>query len=109
MKAIPLDVGLDFAIPLGLLVTELVTTSLKHAFPTGGGAVEVVLDRTQDGRVVAGRRRQRPGLWRGRTALNSGLGARIIRGLVAQPKGVITVSNHGGSRTEVAIEEPAYA
>ena len=48
-SADPLDVGLDFAIPLGLLVTELVTNSLKHAVPGGEGHVDVSLSRNDDG------------------------------------------------------------
>ena len=32
IDAVPLKVDLDFAIPLGMIVTELVTNSLKHAF-----------------------------------------------------------------------------
>jgi two-component sensor histidine kinase len=52
VEAIPLDVGLDFAIPLGLLVNELVTNSLKHAFPDGGGEIEVNLSRADGGELL---------------------------------------------------------
>ena len=45
VESIPLKVGLDFAIPLGLLVTELITNALKHAFPAGRGRIDVVLKR----------------------------------------------------------------
>lgn len=40
----PLSLGLDTALPLGLLLTELVSNCLKHAFPNDGrGEVEIVL------------------------------------------------------------------
>ncbi len=52
VEAIPLDVGLDFAIPLGLLVNELVTNSLKHAFPEGKGEIDVNLSRDDNGALV---------------------------------------------------------
>ena len=42
----PLEFGLDVAVPLGLLLNELVSNSLKHAFPDGRrGVIEVHLQR----------------------------------------------------------------
>ena len=52
VRSIPLKVGFDFAIPLGLLVTELVTNSLKHAFPDGIGKITVVLERNDDEKLT---------------------------------------------------------
>jgi len=41
----PLDVGLDIAVPLGLLLNELVSNSLKHAFLEGRrGTIRVTLE-----------------------------------------------------------------
>ncbi len=46
VEALPLEVGLDVAVPLGLLLNELVTNCLKHAFPGGRrGTVRVRVER----------------------------------------------------------------
>lgn len=46
VEAAPLEVGLDVAVPLGLLLNELVTNCLKHAFPGGRrGTVSVRVER----------------------------------------------------------------
>lgn len=48
----PLAVDLDFAVPLGLLITELATNALKHAFPSGSGEIKVTLGPPEGGEVV---------------------------------------------------------
>jgi PAS domain S-box-containing protein len=35
IESAPLEIGLDLAVPLGLLLNELVSNSLKHGFPDG--------------------------------------------------------------------------
>ena len=44
LEVAPVEVGLDLAVPLGLLLNELVSNSLKHAFPDGRrGTIRVTL------------------------------------------------------------------
>jgi PAS domain S-box-containing protein len=112
VNAVPLDVGLDFAIPLGLVVTELVTNSLKHAFPHGNGNIAVVLEQDASGDVILVVSDD----GQGRTAdqiapgpAKAGLGTSIINGLVVQLRGSITMTHEQGTRTEIRIPEPALS
>jgi PAS domain S-box-containing protein len=48
-----IQLGIDSAIPLGFLLTELVTNCLKHAFPDRmDGEITVSLHRIDDGRLM---------------------------------------------------------
>jgi PAS domain S-box-containing protein len=112
VNAVPLDVGLDFAIPLGLVVTELVTNSLKHAFPHGSGSIEIVLEQDANGEVVLVVSDNGQGRTEAQTApgpARPGLGTSIITGLVAQLRGTITMKHEQGTRTEIRIPESALA
>ena len=112
VRAIPLNVGLDFAIPLGLLVTELVTNSLKHAFPDGKGNIDVVLERSEDGSVALIVSDDGRGYGSAETESGGqkvGLGASIINGVVAQLRATLTVQSSNGTRSEVCIAAPALA
>ncbi len=101
----PLTVGLDFAIPLGLLVTELMTNSLKHAFPNGVGHITVSLAKEADGRVLLSIADN----GRGQADAGPGLGTGIVKGLVAQMDGVMNVIEDGGLRTEIRAPAPLAA
>lgn len=109
VDACPLTVNLDFAIPLGLLVTELVTNSLKHAFPQGKGKVSVCLNIDKhNGDVILtvaddGAENK---AFNGKTLYTNGLGTRIVQGLVAQLNGKIDVRRDGGMVTKVVLSAP---
>jgi len=108
VTAMPLYVGLDFAIPLGLLVTELVTNSLKHAFPDGKGRIEVVLERRADGTMVLIVSDNGTGyelLEGARNEKVPGLGTTLIDGLVSQLKAVINVRRMNGTISEVLFAQ----
>jgi two-component sensor histidine kinase len=112
VQAIPLDVGLDFAIPLGLLVTELVTNSLKHAFPDGTGAIAVTLNRSENGcinLVVSDDGKGCIGAVTVPSQQKRGLGSRIIEGLVAQLEGTLSVQHTHGTRSELRVAVPVRA
>jgi two-component sensor histidine kinase len=106
VEACALEVGLDFAVPLGLLATELVTNCLKHAFPDSPGAVRVALTRGADGAAVLtvaddGRGPRAEGA--------PGVGASIIAGLVRQLSATISVDDEGGRTTTVVIPASEFA
>jgi PAS domain S-box-containing protein len=109
VEASALEVGLDFAVPLGLLVTELVTNSLKHAFPSGGGAIAVSLRPDTAGTVLLVVSDDGVGL----PALDAakvgrtGLGAGIVKSLVAQLEGEMAIGDGPGATTKIRIPLPA--
>lgn len=95
-----ISTNLDLAGPLGLVVTELVTNSLKHAFKSQGGTIIVnlvtdemggaVLTVSDDGGCFG-------------SPVKAGLGTKIIDGLVKQMNGLIVVLREGGYTSEVRI------
>lgn len=107
VRAAPLRVGLDFAIPLGLVVTELITNALKHAFPSGAGTIEVALAEAADGAVTltvsddGGAEPAIPATRAGET-----LGMTIVEALVRQLGGVLSIRRAGGRVSEVQIARP---
>ncbi len=108
VRAEPLQVGLDIGIPLGLLVTELVTNSIKHAFDGETGAIEVALEApTPDEillRVSDNGRGYDPAMREPDGRLS--IGASLIEGLVRQMNGQLTISVDAGTRTEIRAPRP---
>jgi len=105
IKEISLD--LDLAVPCGLIVNELVTNALKHAFPNRReGGIRVDFTRS-DGVFVLAVRDDGMGLPE-EVDLNRtpSLGLRLVRILTEQLEGEIEFHS-GRQGTEVAITFPA--
>jgi two-component sensor histidine kinase len=105
VDAIPLMVTLDFAIPLALLVTELVGNCLKYAFTQDKGRISLTLRRNAAGEVVLlvsddGAASAAPVA--GDTD-GVGYGINIVQGMVGQLDGVMKVSYNNGRHTEVRL------
>jgi PAS domain S-box-containing protein len=95
---------IDIAVPCGLVVNEIFSNALKHAFPGGRGTIGVHLDRTEN-RCVMTIRDDGVGL-PPRFDLGSvdTLGLQLVRGLVGQIDGSLEVRSIIG--TEFRIEFP---
>ena len=48
VKAEPLEIDPDRAVPFGLLVNELATNAIKHAFPHGTGHLTLCVEQVGD-------------------------------------------------------------
>ena len=94
MEIAPLSCDMDVAMPLGLIANELVTNSLKHAFPDGrSGTIRVRLDRDEDA-VLFQVSDDGVGSATGERA--KGLGKRLIEALAQQLQAEMTIERTGG-------------
>lgn len=101
---VPADLALDVdtAVPLGLIVNELVTNSLKYAFlGADAGTVEVKMSRVGAGTVLSVSDNG-SGKTEGVTT-GTGFGTRLVGLLTRQLDGEIREVNSGGLRTEVTF------
>jgi len=98
----PLQVSPDQALPLGLIVNEVVANAFKHGFPNGkAGRVSVTLERPLEGKeailTIAD-----TGV--GMSEIPSGgmgLGTRLIAGLTQQLEGKAATVRDNGVRFEL--------
>lgn len=107
------EVGLDLAVPLGLLLNELISNSLKHAFPGGRtGEIRVTLHCEADGcamlevsdngvGLAATQKSERP----------ASLGLRLVQTLSRQLDAELSMTQARGACTRIkfALVTPAQA
>ena len=92
----PVTVSRDQAIPVGLIVNEVVTNAFKHAFAGDRkGRLAVVLDETGSGTGRLVIRDDGPG--RAEQVERKGMGSSLIDGFVHQIGGTYTYENDGGT------------
>lgn len=98
----PLQLSPDQALPLGLIVNEVVSNAFKHGFPEGrAGRVSVTLERPLDGNAAILTISDN-GVGMSETPSGGmGLGTRLIAGLGQQLEGKQTVVRDNGVRFEL--------
>jgi PAS domain S-box-containing protein len=97
--------GVDRAIPCGLLLNELITNALKHAFPAGrGGTVRVELARIAGGRLRLVVRDDGVGLSVGFDLQRTeSLGMQLVTTLAEQLEATLEVSSAGGATFQLTF------
>ncbi|GFK95856.1 putative sensor histidine kinase pdtaS [Fundidesulfovibrio magnetotacticus] len=104
----PMNLSLDQAIPFGLVLNELVTNSLKHAF-TGRASGHIEVRGVQeDGEMAFTIRDDGLGLPHGfKVELATSLGLQIVSTLVGQLRGNMEMRSNGGTEFVFHIPGPA--
>jgi two-component sensor histidine kinase len=97
------NIGKDRLTSLSLIITELLTNSVKHAFADGQeGTIVVSLLPVQSGRYALEVRDNGPGLAEGLDPTQGDtLGMRIVRSLAEKLEGTMTVRKDGGMVTRI--------
>ncbi len=98
--------GVDRGIPCGLIINELVSNSLKHAFPEGKqGEIQIDLHPEDDNKMILEIRDNGIGFPKDLDFQNTdSLGLQLVNTLVNQLRGTITLNRNGG--TSFKIEFP---
>jgi two-component system, sensor histidine kinase PdtaS len=101
------QVALDVsqAVPLGLIINEAITNSIKYAFPNGNkGYIRVSMETGGDGRMLVTIHDNGIGLPEGYDLLHSpSLGMSLMKGLSKQLDGECNLVNHGGLTIQVGF------
>ncbi|MBP2297545.1 sensor histidine kinase [Azospirillum picis] len=112
----PIELPTDQAVPLGLMVNELVTNAMKHARPASADptlwTIEIGLARAEDGQIALTVRDHGPGLPAGAmTGRPRSLGMRLLTGLTRQLDAGLTVeAADPGARVVIRFRpQPAQA
>jgi two-component sensor histidine kinase len=103
----PMMLSADHAVPLGLLINELVTNAIKYAYPAGGGEIKV------SAREIAGHLQVQVsdagiGLPDGfdLDRPSASLGFRVVAGMVRQLHGDLTFSSNDPKGTRFVLDLP---
>ncbi len=102
----PLTLGVDQAIPAGLILNELVSNALKHAFPEGRSGCVRIEGRRDAGRVHLTVRDNGVGVPQDfDTRRPKSLGLEIVNILTRQLKGAWDLERGGGSAFRLSFPE----
>lgn len=104
------EIHAQTAIPIGLIVHEIVTNALKHAFTAmGRGRLRVTLRAEPDGEVCLSIQDDGPGLPSPSNPLSAGsMGMQIVHSLARQIDGTVSTESGNGTTFHVRFRSPDF-
>ena len=108
VQADDIALGVDMAVPCGLIINELVSNALKHAFlPDGGGTIDIVIRTLNAGRIEIVVADDGIGLVEPPAdAEKKSLGLRLIDTLTTQLGGTLVIKTENGTRFSITLTAP---
>lgn len=103
-----IEIGIDTAIPCGLIINELVTNSVKHAFPNNNGRVKVKITSHHDDIELL---ISDDGIGLPENLdyeKTESLGLKLVKSLVDQIDGHMTLHTNDGTSIEIIFQEIKY-
>jgi two-component sensor histidine kinase len=99
-----LSLPVEQAIPCGLILNELVSNALKHAFPTGAGAIRIELRRLPDDLILLAVSDDGIGISTDFDPATSGsLGVQLVVSLVGQLDGRMEIEREPGAAFRIVF------
>jgi PAS domain S-box-containing protein len=102
------DMGIETAMPCGLIINELATNSIKHAFPDGNGSIKIELKSNSDGHVLSF---ADDGIGLPEDAnpqKSKKLGLMVVKTLVNQLNAVMEIDRTNGTKFTIKFKELPY-
>jgi two-component sensor histidine kinase len=101
--------GIDIAVPCGLIINELLSNALKHAFPGNAkGSIRVGFSTGPDGRYTLVVGDNGVGFPEGSDFRQTrSLGLQLVRTLVNQLEGTIELDRSGGTQFQIVFGKPS--
>lgn len=108
VRADDIALGVDMAVPCGLIINELVSNALKHAFlPETGGTIDIAIQNLGGGRMEIVVSDDGIGLAEPPAdAEKKSLGLRLVDTLTTQLDGTLTVETEKGTRFCITLNNP---
>ena len=105
IEANGLRLDIDTSINLGLIITELITNSYKHAFDKGHGVICISLEKIEDNLKLSVCDNGKGLPQDFNTNDSSSLGMEIIKSLTEQLDGTLTIYSNKGAHFEIIFQQ----
>jgi PAS domain S-box-containing protein len=102
------DMGIETAMPCGLIINELATNSIKHAFPDGNGSLEVELISDGEGYVLCFADDGIGLPLNINPKKSKKLGLMVVKTLVNQLNAVMEIDRTNGTKFSIKFRELPY-